>query len=98
MDRGRRRRELPRPVHGVTLDGGIVWGFVQSNALHTCGVRNVMFRDIYLHQLRTAFSVHYDIGKFSRSYYPGADISWQENLMQNVGGKCGIGVVEACGN
>lgn len=72
-----------RPTHAsgqVTLDGNIVWGFVQSNALYTCGVRNVMFRDIYLHQPRTAFSVHYDMGKYSRSYYPGAEISWQENL------------------
>ena len=54
----------------MTLDG-IHWGVVQNDVTYTAGVRNVVFRDIFLHKPRTAFSIHFDNGKFSRSYYPG---------------------------
>ena len=64
----------------VTLDG-INWGVVQTNVTHTAGVRNVVFRDIFLEKPRTAFSVHFDTGRFSRSYYPGAEVPQQQQLV-----------------
>ena len=72
-----------RPTHKkgqVKLDG-INWVWVQDEPVYECGVRNVVFRDIFLHQPRTAFSVHFDVGKFSRSYYPGAKPPKQEGIV-----------------
>lgn len=71
-----------RPTHteGMQTLDGINWGVVQNDVLYNCGVRNVTFRDIFLYKPRTAFSVHFDIGKYSRSYYPGAIKPVQRNL------------------
>ena len=72
-----------RPTHRkgqVKLDG-INWVWVQDEAIYACGVRNVTFRDCFLHQPRPAFSVHYDFGKWSRSQYPGAKPPRQEGLV-----------------
>lgn len=72
-----------RPTHKkgqVKLDG-INWVWVQDEPVYECGVRNVVFRDIFLHQPRTAFSVHFDAGKYSRSYYPGAKPPKQEGIV-----------------
>ena len=72
-----------RPTHRkgqVKLDG-INWVWVQDEAVYSCGVRNVVFRDCFLHQPRTAFSVHYDFGKWSRSHYPGAKPPQQEGIV-----------------
>lgn len=60
---------------------GINWGVVQENVVYTAGVRNVVFRDIFLEKARTSFSVHFDNGRFSRSYYPGSDIPVQKHLL-----------------
>jgi hypothetical protein len=72
-----------QPTHGsgaMTLDG-ITWVMVQTNVTYTAGVRNVTFRDIFLGKPRTAFSIHFDNDKFSRSYYPGAKIPQQQQLV-----------------
>ena len=72
-----------RPTHKkgqVRLDG-INWVWVQDEPVYDCGVRNVVFRDIFLHKPRTAFSVHFDMDKFSRSYYPGAKPPKQEGMV-----------------
>ena len=74
---------VTRPVHASgtqTLDG-INWGVVQTNVTYTAGVRNVTFRDIFLEKPRTAFSIHFDSGKYSRSYYPGAPVPVQEQIV-----------------
>ena len=68
------------PSGSEVLDG-IRWGVVQTNVTYTAGVRNVTFRDLFLEKPRTAFSVHFDIGKWSRSYYPGAEIPVQQQLV-----------------
>lgn len=60
---------------------GINWGVVQTDVTYTAGVRNVVFRDIFLEKPRTAFSVHFDNDKYSRSYYPGAIVPRQEQLL-----------------
>lgn len=67
------------PTGSMVLDG-INWGMVQTNITHTAGVRNVVFRDIFLEKPRTAFSIHFDDDKYNRSYYPGAVIPEQEQL------------------
>ena len=80
---GRTYVSKTRPTHKkgqVKLDG-INWVWVQDEAVYECGVRNVVFRDCYLAQPRTAFSVHYDFGKYSRSQYPGAKPPKQEGIV-----------------
>ena len=72
-----------RPTHETgsqTLDG-ITWGVVQTDVTYTAGVRNVVFRDIFLSKPRTGFSIHFDNDKYSRSYYPGAAVPVQEQLV-----------------
>jgi hypothetical protein len=76
-------QSVTRPTHltgSQTLDG-INWGVVQDDVTYTAGVRNVTFRDIFLEKARVAFSIHFDVGKYSRSYYPGARVPQQENLV-----------------
>lgn len=76
-------RSVTPPEHNkgmMTLDG-IDWVMVQEDVTYTAGVRNVIFRDIFLKAKRTAFSVHFDNDRFSRSYYPGAEIPMQEQLL-----------------
>jgi hypothetical protein len=72
-----------RPTHksGATELDGIKWGMVQENEARTAGVRNVVFRDIFLHKPRVAFSFHFDTGIYSRSYYPGAPVPEQQGLL-----------------
>jgi hypothetical protein len=72
-----------RPTHekGSKVLDGINWGVVQEDITYTAGVRNVVFRDIILSKPRIGFSVHFDNGRYSRSYYPGAPIPKQEQLL-----------------
>lgn len=71
------------PCHkeGTQVIEDIHWVVVQEDVTYTAGVRNVTFRDIYLHKPRTGFSVHFDNDKYSRSYYPGAEVPHQEQLI-----------------
>jgi hypothetical protein len=76
-------KSATRPTHrtGQALLDGIRWGVVQDDVTYTAGVRNVVFRDIFLGKPRTAFSIHFDNDRYSRSYYPGAAVPRQENLL-----------------
>lgn len=76
-------KSLTQPTHeqGAQVLDGINWGVVQDDVTYTAGVRNVTFRDIFLGQPRVSFSVHFDFGVWSRSYYPGAPIPKQEQLL-----------------
>ena len=76
-------KSVTQPVHesGSQVLDGINWGVVQNDVTYTAGVRNVVFRDIFLGKPRIGFSVHFDNDKFSRSYYPGAPIPRQEQLV-----------------
>jgi len=75
-------RSTTRPTHrnGSRVLDGINWGMVQETVIHTAGVRNVTFRDIFLEKPRIAFSIHFDQDRFSRSYYPGAEVPRQEQI------------------
>lgn len=71
------------PTHekGTQVVDSIAWGMSQNEVIYNCGVRNVTFRDIYLSKPRIGFSIHFDNDRFSRSYYPGAQVPLQEHLV-----------------
>lgn len=76
-------KSLTRPTHesGSKVLDGIKWGVVQNDLVYNAGVRNVVFRDIFLEKPRIAFSIHFDNDRFSRSFYPGAIAVKQEQLL-----------------
>jgi len=76
-------KSVTRPVHeaGSQVLDGINWGVVQNDVTYTAGVRNVVFRDIFLEKPRIGFSIHFDNDRYSRSYYPGAAVPQQEQLL-----------------
>lgn len=76
-------KSLTRPIHtkGVKELDGIKWVLVQDDVQYVAGVRNVTFRDIFLEKPRIGFSIHFDNGRYSRSYYPGAEVPKQEQLV-----------------
>jgi len=80
---GTKYKSLTPPTHarGSQILDGINWGMVQTDVTYTAGVRNVIFRNISLEKPRTAFSIHFDNDKYSRSYYPGARIPRQARLV-----------------
>ena len=71
-----------KPTHenGSMVLDSINWGVVQHDVTYTAGVRNVIFRNIFLEKPRIALSIHFDNDKYSRSYYPNAPIPRQEQL------------------
>ena len=71
-----------KPTHtaGSQVLDGINWGLVQEDVTYTAGVRNVIFRNIFLEKPRIGLSIHFDNDKYSRSYYPKAPIPLQEQL------------------
>ncbi len=73
---------LTQPIHdtGVSTLDGINWVMVQKDTIHTCGVKNVIFKNIFLEKPRIALSIHFDNDKYSRSYYPGAAIPMQKQF------------------
>ena len=71
-----------KPTHekGSMVLDGLNWGVVQDDVTYTAGVRNVIFRNIFLEKPRIGLSIHFDNDKYSRSYYPNAPIPLQEKL------------------
>ena len=64
---------------------GIVWRKVQDDLVTSCGVSNVVFRNLRLDQPRTLFSFHVDDDNYSRSCYPGASVPVQTGIrFENV--------------
>lgn len=72
-----------RPTHesGKQVLDGITWVMVQYEPISNCAVRNVIFRNIFLEKPRIPFSLHYDTGRYSRSYYPGGIEPVTTNVM-----------------
>ena len=80
-----RSQTQPTHEHGAQVLDSIRWEVVQNDVTYTAGVRNVTFRDIFLHKPRIAFSIHFDNECYSRSYYPGSSVPLQQNLcFENV--------------
>ncbi len=75
-------KSLTKPTHekGKQQLDSITWVMVQQDTIHTCGVKNVIFRNLFLEKPRIALSIHFDNDRFSRSYYPGAATPIQEQL------------------
>lgn len=70
---------------GSRVLDGITWVMTQETITYTGGVRNVVFRDIQLEKPRVPFSIELDMGRYNRSYYAGAEVPVQENvILDNV--------------
>ncbi|RIH62863.1 hypothetical protein D1164_22800, partial [Mariniphaga sediminis] len=74
---------LTRPdfESGTKVLDGITWVMSQEIISYTAGVRNVVFRNIQLEKPRIPFSIEFNMGKHNRSYYSGAEIPVQENII-----------------
>ncbi|MCY1719649.1 hypothetical protein OU798_04810 [Prolixibacteraceae bacterium Z1-6] len=66
---------------GTKVLDGITWVMTQEEEVYTAGVRNVIFRNIQLEKPRIAFSIQFDMGRYNRSYYKGAEVPVQENII-----------------
>ena len=66
---------------GTKVLDGITWVMTQETITYTGGVRNIIFRNIQLEKPRVPFSIEFNKGRYNRSYYPGAEIPIQENIV-----------------
>ncbi len=66
---------------GTKVLDGITWVKTQDEVAYTAGVRNIIFRNIQLEKPRISFSFEFDMGRYNRSYYPGAEVPVQENII-----------------
>lgn len=77
------------PTHerGKAIIDGITWVMTQAqNVAHSCGCRNIKFKNISLEKNRpTAFCFHFDEDKYSHSYYPYSDAPVQSGItLENI--------------
>ena len=72
-----------RPTHkeGIKKLDDILWIMCQNDVTYTAGVRNVVYRDIFLYKPRTAFLFSFENDNYCRSYYPDAQFVLQENIV-----------------
>lgn len=66
---------------GSKVLDGITWVMTQELISYTAGVRNITFRDIQLEKPRVPFCLQLDMSEYNRSYYPGATVPVQENIL-----------------
>ncbi|RIH63749.1 hypothetical protein D1164_18520 [Mariniphaga sediminis] len=66
---------------GTKVLDGITWVMTQETITYTGGVRNVIFRNIQLEKPRIPFSIEFNMGRYNRSYYAGAEVPIQENII-----------------
>ena len=80
---GRKYISMTKPDHafGAKVIDEINWFFIQDDAVYNAGVRNVVFRNIFLRKPRIGFAAILERNKFNRSYYKGADIPVQNNFV-----------------
>ena len=72
----------PTHTSGYQIIDGINWYMMQEGVIYNAGCRNIHFKDIYLQKTRgTAFSIHFDMDDWSRSYYPNSDAPIQSNIV-----------------
>lgn len=71
-----------QPTHenGMMVLDGITWVMSQETVTYTAGVRNVIFRNIFLRKPRTSFSIYFHNDRYFRAYYPGSLVPVQEQL------------------
>ncbi|MEI8290120.1 MAG: hypothetical protein WCH99_11665 [Verrucomicrobiota bacterium] len=64
---------------------GIKWLMFQTGTFHTAVVRNVVFRDIFLHSVRVPFQLMCYSVNYAHSYYPGAPMPVQGAItLENI--------------
>lgn len=66
---------------GMKKLDGINWLMFQTDTIHTAKVRNVVFRDIFLYSIRTPFQLMCYGNNYEHSYYPGALMPVQGNIV-----------------
>ena len=71
----------PEFKKGTKVLDGITWVMTQETITYTGGVRNVVFRNIQLEKPRVPFSIEFNMGRYNRSYYAGAEIPVQKNII-----------------
>lgn len=84
---GKRYISTTKPVHkkGEKTIDGISWVMIQEDTVYSVGVRNVIFRNIFLHKPRICFAPVFENNRFNRSYYEGAQLPIQGNIvMENI--------------
>lgn len=75
----------PDQLSGEKTIDGINWFTAGDYAEYTVGVRNVIFRNIFLHKPRIGFAFILEVNKWNRSYYTGAEVPLQEKItMENI--------------
>ena len=76
---------VPESKPGKPNADGIVWRKVQDDPVTSCGVSNIVFRNLRLDQPRPLFSFHVDDDQYSRSCYPGTSVPAQTGIrFENV--------------
>ena len=75
----------PEHIKGEKIIDGICWVMIQEESLYSAGVRNVIFRNIFLHKPRICFAPVFENNRFNRSYYEGSELPIQGNIsMENI--------------
>jgi len=84
---GKKYISLTKPTHshGERTIDGICWVMVQDIIEYTVGVRNVIFKNIFLSKPRVGFAFHFSNNKYNRSYYKGALTPIQKKMsLENI--------------
>lgn len=65
-----------------TTADGITWRYVQDETIYNCGVKNITFRNIYVNQNKSTFTMlQKDSDGYSRCYYPGSTPPISRNII-----------------
>ncbi len=80
---GIRYVSLTKPTHtsGEKQIDGIKWVMAQDTVEYTAGVRNIVFRNIFLQKARTGFIFHLCDNEYNRSYYPDSKVPTQKKIL-----------------
>ena len=84
---GKKFKSVTRPMHdsGEKTIDGVRWFTAGDEAIYSVGVRNVIFRNIFLHKPRIGFAFILEVNRWNRSYYKGAGVPIQEKItMENI--------------
>ena len=82
---GTRYISLTKPTHsrGEKNIDGICWVMAQDTVEYTVGVRNIIFKNIFLSKPRVGFAFHFSDNKYNRSYYKDSKVPIQKKMSLN---------------
>lgn len=84
---GKKYISKTKPTHstGEKVLDGITWVMLQEDITYSVGVRNIIFKNIFLEKPRIGFAFHFSLNEYSRSYYPSSEVPIQEKMsLDNV--------------